>query len=350
MRACLDPMLCRLSTLLCGLALALAFAPAGALPAQDGWKDLKDDWVPELKVRSWINTGDTVPTTTSMKGKVWLLAFFLTNNSEFMDRVAELSKLHDQHFAAGFRVLAISNEPLRDLEENVVQKAKASFWVGSDLGNETFKGFLEKDQFAIPKLFLVDVEGRVVGNDVPAEKVLKKLLSRVFDTALGKDLEPELAPVGAAYEVGAYGGAWQAAGKLLKDKDEAVAKDALFVREKVEAYAAFRKRAMEEDLGVLPVEQQFGRLLLLRSEFLGMELQQWADEKLKPLRLDKQVKAEKNAWDKLESALERELKKPDSSYQRKQAVKLYQSIVQKYPRTQPARISASRLDRMPEAK
>ena len=32
------------ATVLPGLALALV------LPAQDGWKDLKGDWVPELKV------------------------------------------------------------------------------------------------------------------------------------------------------------------------------------------------------------------------------------------------------------------------------------------------------------
>ena len=333
------------ATVLPGLALALALV----LPAQDGWKDLKGDWVPELKVRSWLNTDEKVPTTTSMKGKVWLLMFFVSNE-ECIGRVAELSKLHDKHFDAGFRVLAISNEPFRDLQEKIVQKAKATFWVGSDLSNETFRGFLEKDQFAIPKFFLMDVEGRVVATDVPTEKLLKRLLSRVFEVALGKDLEPELVTVSAAYEVGAYGGAWQAATKFLTGKDEAVVKDARFVREKVEAYAAFRKRAMEEDLGVLPVEQQFGKLLLLRAEFLGMDPQKWADEQLKPLRLDNKIKSEKNAWAKLESALERELKKFESSYQRKQAVKLYRSIVKKYPKTQAAHIAESRLDKMAEAK
>jgi len=328
---------------LSGLALALV------LPAQDGWKDLKGDWVPELKVRSWLNTDDKVPTTTSMKGKVWLLMFFQCNE-ECIGRVAELSKLHDKHFDAGFRVLAISNEPFRDLKEKVVAKAKASFWVGSDLSNDTFKGFLEKDQFAIPKFFLVDVEGRVVATDVPSEKVLKKLLSRVFEIKLGKELEPELVTVTTAYEVGAYGGAWQAATKFLTDKDEAVVKDAKFLRARVEAYAAFRKRGMQEDLGVLPPEQQFGKLLLLRSEFLGMELQTWADEQLKPLRLDKKIKSEKNVWAKLESALDRELKKFDSSYQRKQAVKLYRSIVKKYAKTEAGLIAESRLDKMAEAK
>lgn len=329
--------------------LGLFLGLACTLPAQDGWKDLAGDWVPELKVRSWLNTDGKVPTTTSLKGKVWLLMFFVCNE-ECIGRMAELSKLHDTYFDKGFRVLAISNAPYRDLQEEVVQKAKATCWVGSDLSNETFKGFLEKDQFAIPKFFLVDVEGRVVGNEVPSEKVLKKLLSRVFDIALGKELEPELVKVGNAYQAGAYGGAWQEATRFLKGKDEAVVKDARFVREKVEAYAAFRKRAMEEDLDVLPVERQFGKLLLLRSEFLGMELQKWADEKLGALRSDKKIKSAKNAWDKLQTALERELKQFDSSYQRKRAVKLYQSIVKKYPRTEPARIATSRLDKMPEAK
>jgi len=320
------------------------------LPAQDGWKDLKDDWVPELKNTSWLNTDEKVPTTTSLKGKVWLLAFFLTTSEDFMAKVADLSKLHESHFEAGFRVLAISNESFRDLDDKLIKEAKACFWIGSDQSNATFKAFLEKDQFAIPKYFLVDVDGRVVSTDIPTERVLKKLLSRVFDVALGKDLEPELAAVGSAYVAGAYGGAWQAAAKLLKDKDEAVVKDARFVREKVEAYAAFRKKTVEEDLGVVPAERQFGQLLLLRSEFLGMELQAWADEKLKQLRLDKKIKSEQNAWDKLETALERELKKVDSTYQRKQAVKLYQSIVKKYPKTEPSRIAESRLDRMSRAK
>ena len=217
------------------------------------------------------------------------------------------------------------------------------------MGNDTFKMFLENhDKFEIPKLFLVDVDGKVVSNDVPSEKLLTKLLSRVFDVALGKDLEPELDALTTAYEVGAYGGAWKVAEKFLNDKDESVAKDARFVREKVEAYAAFRKKAMEEDLGILPPGEQFGKLLLLRSEFLGMELQTWADEQLKPLRLEKKIKADKNAWNKLESALEKELKRFDNRYQRKLAVKLYKSIKKKYGKTVAAHIADARLDKLEE--
>ncbi|MHC4921068.1 MAG: peroxiredoxin family protein [Planctomycetota bacterium] len=331
-----------------GLTLTFALSLAIALPAQDGWQKLTGDWVPELKVKAWLNTPDgKVPTTTSLKGKVWLLMFFLASDDGCLAQIPELQKLHDKHFDAGFRVLAISNEPLRDLQEKVVGKHKATFWIGSDFSNDTFKGFLENEkQFVIPKLFLVDVEGKVVGNKVPSEKLMQKLPSRVFDIAPGKDLEPELEILDTAYGRGAYGGAWQAAAKFLSNKDEAVAKDAKFVREKVEAYAAFRKKTMAEDLGVLMPAQQFGKLLLLRSEFLGMELQKWADEQLKPLRLDKKIKSEKNAWAKLESALERELKKFNSSYQRKQAVKLYRSIMKKYAKTEAAHIAEARLDKM----
>ena len=339
------------AAVLSGITLAVTFSlTMTALPAQDGWKDLKGDWVPELKVRGWLNTPDEkAPTTTSMKGKVWLLMFFMTTSSDCMERVVELSKLHEKHFDSGFRALVISNEPLRELRATLVQKNKVSCWIGSDFTNETFKGFLEKDAFAIPKLFLMDVEGRVIANQVPSDKLLKKLLSRVFDVALGKDLEPELDTVSTAYELGAYGGAFTAAARFLEDKDEAIAKDAKFVREKVTAYATFRKRAMEEDLGVLPPDQQFGKLLLLRAEFLGLEIEKWAEEQLKPLRQDKKIKSEKNAWSKLESALERELKKFDSSYQRKQAVKLYRSIFKKYSKTVAGRIAEARLDKMVEA-
>ena len=96
------------------LALALVLTMATFLPAQ-GWKKLEGDWVPELKVRSWLNTDDKAPTTTSMKGKVWLLMFFQCNE-ECLGKIAELSKLHDKHFKAGFRVLAISNDILRIFE------------------------------------------------------------------------------------------------------------------------------------------------------------------------------------------------------------------------------------------
>ncbi|MEE9125953.1 MAG: hypothetical protein V3U11_02330, partial [Planctomycetota bacterium] len=58
---------------------------------------------------------------------------------------------------------------------------------------------------------------------------------------------------------------------------------------------------------------------------------------------------ERNAWNKLEVALERELKRFDSSYQRKQAVKLYRSIFKKYSKTVAGRIAEARLDKMLEA-
>ena len=163
-------------TLSLGLSLTLSLILTGTLTAQDGWKDLKGDWVPELKAKAWLNTPDEMaPTTTSMKGKVWLLMFFMATRGDCLEKVVEVSKLHDKHFKAGFRVLAISNEPLRDLKENVVQKHKATCWIGSDFSNETFKGFLVKEAFAIPKFFLVDVEGRVVAVDIPSDRLLKKL-------------------------------------------------------------------------------------------------------------------------------------------------------------------------------
>ena len=54
-------------------------AISSPLGAQDGWRDLKGEVVPEIDARRWLNTQERMPTRDSMKGKVWLLEFFATH-------------------------------------------------------------------------------------------------------------------------------------------------------------------------------------------------------------------------------------------------------------------------------
>ena len=63
------------STAVAGL-LAGVLTPG--LSAQSGWKDLTGKPVPAVTAAAWLNTNGQKPTSTTMKGKVWLIEFFAT--------------------------------------------------------------------------------------------------------------------------------------------------------------------------------------------------------------------------------------------------------------------------------
>ncbi len=330
--------------------LPLLLALSAPLAGQSGWRDLTGQPVPELQVEEWLNAEVEAPTAASLKGKVWLLEFFATWCMPCMGKVGRLSKLHDKYFDRGFRVVAVSSEPLDELKKAMVDKRKVKYWIGSDPDTVALQEFAQGGEVAIPRFCLVDAKGRVVGHELPDDAQIEALLQDVFDPELHRELHAELAAARGAYEMGAYGVAWRATAPLLAHAEPLVAADARFLRDKIESYSAFRERTGEQDLAGLKPPDAFALLLVQRCEFDGLAAGAWAEQRLRGLRQDESVAKHKQAWAKLEEAVARDVNSAGKPYERKRAQDLYGEVVKRFARTPPARVAERRLSRFAPAK
>src|SRR5687768_7339068 len=105
------------------------------------------------------------------------------------------------------------DEPPEDVRK-VLPEAPGNLWVGMDTSQSTLQRYATEGSMPIPRFYLVDAEGKVVGQDVPEPADLERLLERVFVPALGRTLAPALDGARTAYDLGRPGAAWKAAEPL----------------------------------------------------------------------------------------------------------------------------------------
>ncbi len=267
-----------------------------------------------------------------------------------MGKVGHLTKLHKKYFARGLRVVAISSEPLDMLKSKLVTQRSASFWIGSDPQDRTMHAFTNPGSIGIPQFYLVDTMGKVVGMDMPSEKIIEGLLQQVFVVDLKKQLHQKLGNAQLAYERGSYAMAFKSAGQLLADKDPTVAADATFLRKKVKGYGEHRRKILEAELKTGEPGHLYGSFLLMKHEFAGVdpELLAWVQKHLKRLAKTSEIKAkgEKKAWGLFEKNLKRELRGFKSDYERNRVRTLYLELGQKHPRTAATGFAKKRLTRL----
>jgi len=249
-------------------------------------------------------------------------------------------------------VVAISDEPLDKLKSKLVSERGAKYWIGSDPGNTTMQSFVGEGGLGIPQFYLVDATGTVVGMEVPSDEMLEKLLGQTFKLALNKQLHQKLERSRLAYDHGSYTIAFRTAGKLLRDKDQAVVSDAKFVREKVVKYAEHRRKILEIELRTAEPSHAYGNLLLMKHELAGADpkLASWVAKHLKRLAKTEDVKAkdEKKAWSLFEKALRRELRGFASDYERGRVKVLYTELGETHRRTTAAVFASKRLKKLGE--
>jgi hypothetical protein len=168
-------------------------------------------------------------------------------------------------------------------------------------------------------------------------------LQRVFEPALGRTLHAGLADASADYERGAAGAAWLAAEKALAAPDEALAKDAAYLREKVEKYSAWQRERIERALAEQKWPDAMGDLLVFETRFEGMDCAAWAKARIAALAKEPDIHSDRFAWDKLRKALAKEMKGADSASARKSAVFAYSAIVKAHASSPAARIASERI-------
>lgn len=337
-------------------ALALAVCAAGSLAAQEefetNWRNMLGKPAPEITADAWLNVDGPPPSRDRLQGKVWLLAFYgaISADERFLwPELAKLDELHRKYFARGFRVIAISYEEAGKLRAELVEQRGTKIWIGSDPQRKTQdRCVIDPEEGVVyPRFLLVDVSGKVVGQAIPTRAEVESLLEKTFDPALERELRPELAKVRALYEGGAYGAAHRLAGRLVESKDRKVAEDARYVRKKVEDYAAFWRTAAEFELREADPNVAYGRLLVARHRFAGLDVARWAPAKLRELAKVRRVKDQRKAWKLFEKALKRDVSSAGTG--KKATIDLYEDVVKKHPWTRAGWLARKRLEELGES-
>jgi peroxiredoxin len=323
------------------------FLLAATLAAQPvGWKDLTGQEAPPIEVKDWLNTGDVTPSHDLLRGKVWLLHFFTTDAEPCTQALEFLTPLHDKFFDVGFRIVAVSNEPIAHLRTEWVDKHKLKFWVGSDPLGLTHQKYAAADRVTFPHFYLIGADGKVIGSEFPEEAELRKLVEEAV--LVLPPLHDKLARARTAWAGGAYGLAHKLAEALKKDADATVAVDATLLANRINAYAEFKKRLLDSDEDAEP-DERFGALQRYTMQFDGLEQEKWANAQLNDLKKHDKIKGALAEWQKLESAIKAELAaegKPDKLRAARQA---YEGVSKKYQRSIVGRLAAGHARRMEKA-
>ena len=202
----------------------------------------------------------------------------------------------------------------------------------------------------IPRFYLVDANGKVVGNDIPNEKALEKLLRDVADFKLDRKLHQSLAPAVLDFRRGALGPSFLFAQSFLASPDKALAADAKYLHSKIAKREKYAKKRVLESANDAP-HIRYGKLIGLKHELAGLELGKWASAQLKAFRKNREymahaeIKRRKTAWRSYEAALKREIK-GKSAYDRKRVRQLYTELLSKHARSHPAKLAKTRLAKL----
>lgn len=283
----------------------------------------------EPLIGTWVNSGYEY-SVGKMRGRVLVIHFISTTSEESVQQVAKLTTLLDKYYSRGLSVLGMAFEDVQ-LVKTFCQDNNVKYPVGSDQFGSTRRWWFRDRKVSLPQVYLVGTDGTIVGRGIPTDPQLQEQLVNVVLPTLDRPLHGALAEVEAHYKWGAYGIAYKQAGQLLKSRDEAVAKDALYIRNKIERYEAVQRMYAKEGLSAA-LTDKYAELLVLKHQYNGLPLAEWAEEHLAKVRknadkLDARLLTRhKAAWQKFELALRREMSMGTSEKEKKRLIVIYQQL------------------------
>lgn len=229
-----------------------------------------------------------------------------------------------------------------------VKQLGAKFWIGSDPRDESLNGFAGDGGLGIPQFYLVDARGTVVGDGVPTEAQIEKLLADVVDRRLDRKLHDSLAKAAAFYARGSLGKAHELAGAHTSSTDSKLAVDAQYLQTKIGKVQEISWRQARQQVAKAGLSERYGSFLLWKYEFAGLEFGRWAGQQLASIKQDRklwksrELERWRSAWRVFESTLKRETMS-GSAYDRKRARELYGKLRKQYRGSVPARLAGGRL-------
>jgi hypothetical protein len=152
------------------------------------------------------------------------------------------------------------------------------------------------------------------------EAAISKELARIKYPGLGKlEVAPGLEKAAQSFVDGAYAKAKEEAAKLKEKKadDAAVVADAEFIIGRVDETATKLQEKVTSTKESKRYHETVRALETLAKGFKGTEVGDTADDELKALKKDKEIKEELKAWDQLEKVIAANEKVKDAPGKRK---------------------------------
>lgn len=213
-----------------------------------------------------------------------------------------------------------------------------------------FLNYDKGERISLPYAYVISPEGEVVwqGRD-GYEAQVRAQIARIKYPKLRKlEVAPEVVEAATAFEAGEYADCRESALKVKAEvaDNEATVADADYVLAKLEEHLL----AMRARIELAKEEKRYHHAVAMLEElsgkaYKGMEVCDQADEELKALKKDKEVKAEIKAWEQYEKTLAA-IEKSDEAEKRKALEK----FVKKYEGTAAAKEADWKIAEMDFAK
>ncbi|MBK8208177.1 MAG: hypothetical protein IPK87_15480 [Planctomycetes bacterium] len=236
-----------------------------------------------------------------------------------MKALPSLNRLYTEKKEKGLHIFIVyaQGHPREEVEKFLKDKGcnVPCPFTGSDFG-----GY--RDGWSgLPYGFVIGPDAKVVWEGRSGyEAVIDKQLARIKYPGLGKlDVAPGLEKAATLFSTGEYAKASEEASKLKEKKadDAALVADADFIIGRVDQTAKDLQAKADETQTTRRYHETVKALEKLAKGFKGTEIGDKADEDLKNLKKDKDVKKELSAWDALEKTLAANEKAKDSAAKKK---------------------------------
>ncbi len=251
--------------------------------------------------------------------------------------MVRLNALVEKYGNRGLRVVGVSPMERADLQSTYVDEQHAKWWIGCDGRGETLMAFVRFNEPAeFPRSYLVNASGVIVANGEVTDADIEQALLDVFEPDLGRELDGALAAAVASYRAAEYGKAWTSAGEHAASEDARVAADARHLRTKCEAYAAWTRRRIEQQVQAREYPAACALIDETSSRCAGMDVAAWAADTKKALERDPKVRNELTAWKRLEKVQANEKKAGSVPAKRKAVAAEYRALAKAFRGTRAA--------------
>lgn len=262
-----------------------------------------------------------------------------------MRSIPDLVQIHQKYGPQGLAIIAITSDSKSSLADFIKQHG-ITYPVAHDTRREVFRLYGVR---GIPHCLLLDVRGKVVWEghsaSIPREKI-EQLLKEVQLYKL-REVVDSLKPAKKYFESMKFGKAWQAAQKVLTNENatEEEKKDANYICQEVEKAARSKFESIDYYVNERYYLRAIKELKWVKKHFAGTKFSPQAQQRLRKLMQDKQVKREMRAARILEQLKYRETK----ARKRKEKLALaksYRLFAQQYEGTRAAEEAAQRAQKL----
>jgi peroxiredoxin len=302
---------------------------------------------PEFESSNQFNTKDKVA-LENFKGKIVVLVFWRTTDSESIDAIATLNEMHKKFRKGGVVVIAHSPEEKEKVESIVKGKEIEYLVIYGDKVHETYK------VTSFPRVFLIDTRGVVTWRGHPADELEDRVKEQMRKTPpAGSDekaLRNRLSKAQTLHDSGEHGRAYTLAKDVADVADEAgeIGGRAKTLVEEIEKAARKWLDDARDSIRSGNYEDACRRIAEISVRFAGSDLGADAGEECAKLKGDRSTKsvirkAIANAKGELQNDQAADL---EAGSQYIEALDAYREVTESYADTDAAEVAETAIERI----